>query len=180
MVVEVGGAVSTPELRDLGAEADLLLWQILGTGLDDVDVEGFLRRGIRLANTPGQYSAVALAEHALFLMLLFAKRFQASQTSIEKQLLCVPFTEELAGRTLGLIGFGASAKELAKRATAFEMRILACDVIQCPQTCSPSSGWNAPRTETGSTGSAARPTTSRCMSRSRRRRATWSTREPWA
>ena len=132
IVVEVGGAVSTPELRDLGAEVDLNLWQILGTGLDDVDVEGFLRRGIRLANTPGRFSAIALAEHALFLMLLFAKRFQASQVSIEEQLLCVPFTEELAGRTLGLIGFGASAKELARRAAAFEMRILACEVNPVP------------------------------------------------
>jgi phosphoglycerate dehydrogenase-like enzyme len=128
VVVEVGGAVSTPELRDLGQESNLLLWQILGTGLDDVDVEGFLRRGLRLANTPGQFSAIALAEHALFLMLLFAKRFEASQVSIDQQLLCVPFTDELAGRTLGLIGFGASARELAKRARPFEMRILAYDV----------------------------------------------------
>jgi phosphoglycerate dehydrogenase-like enzyme len=132
VVVEVGGAVSTPELRDLGSEADLLLWQILGTGLDDVDVAGFLGRGIRLANTPGQFSAVALAEHALFLMLLFAKRFQESQISIEEQLFCVPFTEELAGRTLGLIGFGASARELAKRAVAFGMRVLAFDVSPIP------------------------------------------------
>src|SRR3954452_12046902 len=65
VVVEVGGAVSTPELRDLGAESGLRLWQILGTGLDDVDVEGFLRRRIMLANTPGQFSAISLAEHAL-------------------------------------------------------------------------------------------------------------------
>ncbi len=127
-VVEVGGAVSTPELRDLGAAGDLLLWQILGTGLDDVDVAGFLRRGIRLANTPGRFSAVALAEHALFLMLLFAKRFAATQASIEAEVLCTPFTSELAGRTLGLVGFGASARELARRARAFEMRVLAYDI----------------------------------------------------
>ena len=132
VVVEVGGAVSTPELRDLGGESDLLLWQILGTGLDDVDVEGFLRRGVRLANTPGQFSAIALAEHALFLMLLFAKRFPESQASVEQQLLCTPFTEELAGRTLGLVGFGASARELAKRASAFGMRILAYDIAPAP------------------------------------------------
>ena len=132
VVVEVGGAVSTPELRDLGGECDLLLWQILGTGLDEVDVKGFLRRGIRLANTPGQFSAIALAEHAFLLMLLFAKRFEASQVSIERQLFCVPFTEELAGRTLGLIGFGASARELAKRAAPFGMRILAYDVSTVP------------------------------------------------
>ncbi len=132
VVVEVGGAVSTPELRDLGGSSNLLLWQILGTGLDDVDVEGFLRRGVLLANTPGQFSAIALAEHALFLMLLFAKRFAETQESVEAGLFCVPFTSELAGRTLGLVGFGASARELAKRAAAFEMRIVAYELRQVP------------------------------------------------
>lgn len=48
---EVGGAVSTPELRDLGGESDLRLWQILGTGLDEVDFAGFLRRG-SVSQTP--------------------------------------------------------------------------------------------------------------------------------
>ena len=128
VVVEVGGPVSTPELRDLAAENHLSLWQILGTGLDEVDVAGFLQRGIRLANTPGQFSAIALAEHAMFLMLLFAKRFAETQTSVEEGLLCTPFTTELAGRTLGLIGFGASARELARRAEAFDMRILAYEL----------------------------------------------------
>jgi D-3-phosphoglycerate dehydrogenase len=125
VVVEVGGAVATADLLDLGAAQDLLLWQILGTGLDDVDVAGFLGRGIRLANTPGQFSAVALAEHALFMMLMFAKRFAESQEAVQAGLFCVPPMTELAGRTLGLLGFGASARELAKRARAFEMRILA-------------------------------------------------------
>jgi phosphoglycerate dehydrogenase-like enzyme len=129
VVVEVGGAVATPALLDLGAAQSLLLWQILGTGLDEVDVAGFLDRGIRLANTPGQFSAIALAEHALFLMLMFAKRFAESQVSLESEVLCVPFTSELAGRTLGLLGFGASARELAKRARACEMRVLAFDVL---------------------------------------------------
>jgi phosphoglycerate dehydrogenase-like enzyme len=132
VVVEVGGAVSTPELRELGEHANLQLWQILGTGLDEVDVDDFLSRGILLANTPGQFSAVALAEHALFLMLLLAKRFAESQISIAQQVLCTPFTAELAGRTLGLVGFGASARELAKRAAAFEMRTLAYDIVAIP------------------------------------------------
>jgi phosphoglycerate dehydrogenase-like enzyme len=128
LVVEVGGPVATPELLDLAAAANVRLWQILGTGLDHVDVEGFVRRGIPLANTPGQFSAIALAEHALFLMLLFAKRYAETQASVELGLFCVPHTSELAGRTLGLVGFGASARELAKRAAAFEMRTLAYDI----------------------------------------------------
>jgi phosphoglycerate dehydrogenase-like enzyme len=41
--------------------------------------------------------------------------------------------EELQGKTLGLLGFGGSARELAKRAWAMGMRILAIDVVGVPQ-----------------------------------------------
>jgi phosphoglycerate dehydrogenase-like enzyme len=64
----------------------------------------------------------------MFLMLMFAKRFAATQETVGAERLCVPVTSELAGQTLGLVGFGASARELATRAHAFAMRILAYDV----------------------------------------------------
>ena len=132
VVVEVGGSVATSEHLDAGADAAVRLWQILGTGLDHVDVAGFVRRGICMANTPGQFSAIALAEHALFLMLLFAKRFAESQESLRAGELYRPLNSELHGRTLGLIGFGASGRELARRARAFGMSILAYDVVVVP------------------------------------------------
>ena len=75
VVVDQGGW-ATKEMIDAGAEAGVVLWQVIGMGLDHSEVDHILARGIRLANTPGQFSAIALAEHALFLILCFAKRLR--------------------------------------------------------------------------------------------------------
>src|SRR5713101_5715065 len=57
------------DIIDAAIEAGVKLWQVLGYGLDHVDVPYFLEEGLPLAHTPGPFTAVALAEHALFLML---------------------------------------------------------------------------------------------------------------
>jgi D-3-phosphoglycerate dehydrogenase len=132
VVIDHGGSVGTREMLDAACLAGLRLWQVLGTGLDHVDVRAFLERGMPLANTPGPFSAVALAEHALFMMLYFAKNFPQGQQSIRSGLLCEPINEELSEKTLGLIGLGASGRELATRAAAMGMRILAVDVANVP------------------------------------------------
>src|SRR5260370_4798420 len=82
VVVDQGGGVGTQATVDAAADAGVKLWQVLGTGLDHVDVQYILDRGLPLANTPGPFSSVALAEHALFLMLYFAKQFPSSQHSM--------------------------------------------------------------------------------------------------
>jgi lactate dehydrogenase-like 2-hydroxyacid dehydrogenase len=82
VVVDQGGSVGTPSMIAAAAAAGVRLWQVLGTGLDHVDRERILASGMRLANTPGLFSAVALAEHALFLMLCFAKRLRESERNV--------------------------------------------------------------------------------------------------
>ena len=121
VVIDQGGNHGTHELIDAACEVGVKLWQVLGTGLDHTDVAYILKKGIPLANTPGQFSSIALAEHALFLMLFFAKKFFESQRSVRNQVLCEPMNEELHGKTLGLLGFGASGRELAMRA-----KVLGC------------------------------------------------------
>ncbi len=130
VVIDQGGNHGTHELIDAASEVGVKLWQVLGTGLDHTDVAYILKKGIPLANTPGQFSSIALAEHALFLMLLFAKKFFESQRSVRNQVLCEPMNEELHGKTLGLLGFGASGRELAMRAKVMGMRIMAIDVVR--------------------------------------------------
>jgi phosphoglycerate dehydrogenase-like enzyme len=44
----------------------------------------------------------------------------------------LPLNDELGGRTLGVIGLGASGKELARRAAALGMRVIAVDVLHMP------------------------------------------------
>ena len=132
VVIDQGGGVGTRATVDAAAGAGVKLWQVLGTGLDHVDVQYILDRGLPLANTPGPFSSVALAEHALFLMLFFAKNFPESQRNIRNGLFYRPMNDELEGCTLGLLGLGASARELAKRAAAFGMRVVGLDIQPPP------------------------------------------------
>ena len=132
VVVDQGGGVGTRAMIDAGAAAGVKLWQVLGTGLDHVDVQYILDRGLTLANTPGPFSSVALAEHALFLMLYFAKHFPATQHNMTTGTFYRPMNDELDGATLGLIGLGASARELARRAAACDMRLLGIDLQPPP------------------------------------------------
>jgi phosphoglycerate dehydrogenase-like enzyme len=132
VVVDQGGGVGTRETVDAAAQAGVKLWQVLGTGLDHVDVQYILDRNLPLANTPGPFSSIALAEHALFFMLCFAKQFLVSQVNVRRGVFYRPLNDELAGTTLGLVGLGASGRELAQRASAFDMRIVGLDVEQPP------------------------------------------------
>jgi len=128
VVVDQGGGNGTRERIDAAISAGAQLWQVLGTGVDHTDVAYFLQRQLPLANTPGQFSASALAEHALFLMLHFAKNFAESQTSVRSGVLCQPMNEELEGKTLALLGVGASGQHLARRAKAMGMRVVGIDI----------------------------------------------------
>jgi D-3-phosphoglycerate dehydrogenase / 2-oxoglutarate reductase len=129
VAIDQGGHAARPVI-DAGAAAGVELWQVLGTGLDHTDVDYILGKDIRLANTPGSFSAVALAEHALFLMLYIAKNFPESDRNIRSGTMYGPINDELAGQTLGLVGLGASARDLAARANTLEMQILAIDVVE--------------------------------------------------
>lgn len=127
VVVDQGGH-ATKEQIDAGAAAGVRLWQVLGTGVDHTEVEHMQSRGIAVANTPGQFSAVALAEHALMFILCLAKNLRESEANTRIGRMYQPVNDELAGQLLGIVGLGASGRELAVRARALGMRIQAVDV----------------------------------------------------
>lgn len=79
-----------------------------GARLDNIDVSAARAMGIEVVNVPSSGS-VAIAEHVLSWMLTLASRFADGR---------------LAGKTLGLIGFGQVGWEVARRARAFDMRVL--------------------------------------------------------
>ena len=117
---------------DAGAEAGVELWQVVTTGVDHSDVGYMLERGLRVSNTPGLFSSVALAEHVLFLMLFIAKKFRESEASLRAGILYRPLNDELEGTRLGLVGLGASGRELARRAAVLGMRVNAIDSFPVP------------------------------------------------
>jgi phosphoglycerate dehydrogenase-like enzyme len=72
---------------------------------------------------------VPLAEHALHLMLVLEKRWRESQAVLASGRYGGPFGGELEGKTLGLIGFGASGRALARRAAGFGMHVIGVDAV---------------------------------------------------
>ena len=126
VVVDFGGSMGTREMAD--AASSVKLWQLLGTGYDHFDLNYWRTKNIRVANCPGAFTGIPLAECAVMFILMLARRWHQTQTSITGRLMCVPMGQELENLKLGLVGFGASAKELALRARAFGMKVSAIDV----------------------------------------------------
>ena len=126
VVIDQGGSVGTRAMMDVATDARL--WQILGTGFDHFDLEYICGKGIGVANCPGQFSSVALAETAMMFILMLGHRYREGESNFRSGVLYEPMGRELRDLTLGIIGFGASGQELARRAKGFRMRILGIDI----------------------------------------------------
>jgi D-3-phosphoglycerate dehydrogenase len=98
-----------------------------GAGVNTIDVAGASRRGIYVSNCPGK-NAVAVAELAMGLILALDRRIPDNVAELragawnKKE---YSKARGLHGRTLGLIGFGSIGQEVAVRATAFGMPVVA-------------------------------------------------------
>lgn len=104
-----------------------------GIGLDNIDSKSAEEKGIKVANTPTATS-ISVAELTLGLMLSLARRISYADRSMKEHRWEKKTLEgtELYGKTLGIIGFGRIGREVAKRARAFGMEIIAYDVIRIP------------------------------------------------
>jgi phosphoglycerate dehydrogenase-like enzyme len=126
VVLDHGGSMGTRAMADVAGSVKL--WQILATGIDDFDLEYWRNKSIAVANCPGEFSGVALAECVLMFMLMLSRHWHQAQENLRAGVLYIPIGSELENRRLGLIGFGASARQLAGRAKAFGMKISAIDI----------------------------------------------------
>ena len=125
-VLDTGGSVGNRAMYD--AAVDAKLWQIIGTGIDHIDIDYMKTKGFAISNCPGEFSSVALAEYAMMFIIMLSRRYHESQTNFHAGNLYSPTSSELVGKILAIVGFGASGQELARRARAFGMRIRAIDV----------------------------------------------------
>jgi len=99
-----------------------------GVGVDNIDLEAATRQGIAVMNTPGA-NAVAVAEQTLGMMLAMARHLCRADVLMhagrwEKKSLQ---GTELRGKTLGIAGLGRIGMEVARRARAFGMTLVAHD-----------------------------------------------------
>ena len=99
-----------------------------GVGLDNVDAAHAKEKGIQVQNTP-KASSVAVAELAMALMIAAPNQLIAGHNSMAegKWLKSELKRTELYQKTLGLLGIGRIGAEVAKRAKAFEMKVIAHD-----------------------------------------------------
>lgn len=99
-----------------------------GVGTDNIDVDAATRKGIVVVNAPTA-NTVSAAEHTIALMLALARHVPEANNQLKsgkwqrEKLIGI----ELRNKTLGIIGLGNVGSEVAKRAQAFEMHVIAYD-----------------------------------------------------
>jgi D-3-phosphoglycerate dehydrogenase len=99
-----------------------------GVGIDNVDVEAATQRGVVVMNTPGG-NTLTTAELTFFMLGAVARKIPAAHASMvagkwDRKLYQ---GTEVFGKTLGVLGAGRIGTEVAKRALAFGMRVVAYD-----------------------------------------------------
>jgi D-3-phosphoglycerate dehydrogenase len=101
----------------------LRLVSVWGTGVDNIDLEAAVRRGVTVTNTPG-VNAYAVAEHALALMLAVARRIPALDREMRSGAWPRELLTQLLGKTLGVFGLGTIGSRVTRLARAIGMEAL--------------------------------------------------------
>jgi D-3-phosphoglycerate dehydrogenase len=101
-----------------------------GAGCDNIDIEEATKLGIVVMNVPSG-NTISTAEHTFALMLALVRHIPAAHRSVTtgKWDRSAFRGTELFGKTLGIIGLGRVGTEVAKRALAFSMNVLAADPL---------------------------------------------------
>ncbi len=101
-----------------------------GVGVDNVDIDAATKHGVVVMNTPGG-NTITTAELSFAMLMSLARKVPQAHASMaagkwdRKELGKVGV--ELMGKTLGILGMGRIGTEVAKRALAFGMRVVAYD-----------------------------------------------------
>ncbi|HET7855301.1 MAG TPA: phosphoglycerate dehydrogenase [Gaiellaceae bacterium] len=99
-----------------------------GVGVDNVDVDAATRRGIVVANAP-ESTVISAAEHTIGLLLALSRNIAQAHAALKdgRWERSAHGGIELAGKTLGVLGFGRIGQQVARRALGLEMRVVAYD-----------------------------------------------------
>jgi D-3-phosphoglycerate dehydrogenase len=114
--------------RVIGAGDRLKFIGRAGAGVDNIDVDAATRRGIVVANAPSG-NTLAACEHTLAMMAALARNIPQANASLKKgewkrsKFMGVEMNEKV----LGIVGFGRIGMEVARRAIALDMKVIAFD-----------------------------------------------------
>jgi D-3-phosphoglycerate dehydrogenase / 2-oxoglutarate reductase len=97
-----------------------------GVGVDNIDVETARRFGIKVTNAAGK-NANAVAELTIGLLLAVMRNIPSLHQAARRGIWDRFVGQELVGRTIGFLGFGAIAQKVARKLAGFDVKIIACD-----------------------------------------------------
>lgn len=99
-----------------------------GVGVDNVDLEAATKQGIIVMNTP-EGNTISTAELSFSMLMAVARSIPQADAHVKKgEWKRNQFKgTELNGKTLGIVGFGRIGREVAKRASAFNMKVMVFD-----------------------------------------------------
>ncbi|MGH8943320.1 MAG: hydroxyacid dehydrogenase [Acidimicrobiia bacterium] len=113
----------------LASAQDLRVVGRLGVGLDNIDMDGCELAGVQVISAIGE-NAVSVAEYAIGAMLVLVRGVYGMTSSMvagEWPRQGHAFGHELMGKTLGLVGYGSIAQQVATRAAGLGMEVIAHD-----------------------------------------------------
>jgi D-3-phosphoglycerate dehydrogenase len=105
-----------------------------GVGVDNIDVEAATRQGIVVVNAPTG-NLLAAAEHTLAMLLAAARNIPQADAAMRSGRWDRRhyIGRQVAGKTLGVVGFGRIGRAVAQRAKALGMRVIASDPYVAPE-----------------------------------------------
>lgn len=103
-----------------------------GVGVDNIDLAAATAHGVKVVNAPGQNSN-AVAELTIGMMIDLLRGVLPLQKQMEQGNWPRQLGSELKGKTVGLVGFGAIARLVAKKLSCFDVTVQACDLYMNDQ-----------------------------------------------
>ncbi len=97
-----------------------------GVGVDNIDIEAARRFGVKVTNAAGK-NANAVAELTIGLLFAAMRRIPMLYEAARQGVWDRFAGQELIGRTVGLLGFGAIAQKVARKLSGFDVNIVAYD-----------------------------------------------------
>lgn len=124
----------TEKVLEKGFNGKLKVISKYGSGLDKIDLNAANKIGIKVTNCPA-INMFSVSEHVFSLLLAFTKNIFYTNINLRNNKWIRPINIEIYGKTMGILGLGSIGKEVAVRAKAFGLNVIAYDLTKDENFC---------------------------------------------